>query len=75
MTSVCFTLFLLATHPDVQERAAEEVRSLPGTTTSAQLGELKYLEAVIKESLRLYPSVPLFNRHCKDEFKLPSEYT
>ncbi|XP_034238370.1 probable cytochrome P450 4s3 isoform X2 [Thrips palmi] len=75
MTSVCFTLFLLATHPEVQDRVAEEARSVGGTSTSAQLGELKYLEAVIKESLRLYPSVPLYSRHAHDEFKLPSGYT
>lgn len=78
MTSVCFTLFLLAKHPEVQDRVAEELSLVLGDETrytSAQLGELKYLEAVIKESLRLYPSVPVFFRECREEFPLPSGYT
>lgn len=78
MTSVCFTLHLLAMNPAVQERVAEEVAAVIGDEdrfTWAHLGELKYLEAVIKESLRLYPSVPLIFRECKSEFELPSGYT
>ncbi|KAK3912580.1 putative cytochrome P450 4s3 [Frankliniella fusca] len=78
MTSVCFTLYLLSQHPEVQERVAQEVLLVTGSSphfTAAHLAELKYLEAVIKESLRLYPSVPCFFRECKEEYKLPSGYT
>lgn len=34
------------------------------------LSELKYLDLVCKESLRLYPSVPLFARRANEEFEL-----
>ncbi|XP_043949541.1 probable cytochrome P450 4d14 isoform X1 [Drosophila biarmipes] len=67
-SSIAFTLYLLARHPEVQARAFQEIRDVLGDdkstpVTMQQLGELKYLECVIKESLRLFPSVPLIGRH------------
>jgi len=63
---------LLARHPEVQARAFQEIRDVLGDDKSApvtmqQLGELKYLECVIKESLRLFPSVPLIGRHITED--------
>lgn len=34
------------------------------------LGEMKYLERVIKESLRLYPSVPFISRMLNEDIEL-----
>ncbi|KAI4464332.1 cytochrome p450 family 4 [Holotrichia oblita] len=78
--SLSWTLLLLGNHPDIQERVFEEVRNVLHdklTPTSInELNEFKYLERVIKESLRLYPSVPAIIRHTKeeiqiDEYKIP----
>ncbi|XP_017064680.1 probable cytochrome P450 4d14 [Drosophila eugracilis] len=74
-SSIAFTCYLLARHPEVQARVFQEVCDVLGDDKSAPvnmqlLGELKYLECVIKESLRLYPSVPLIGRHITHDIVL-----
>nr|ATW72313.1 cytochrome p450 CYP4V38 [Brachionus calyciflorus] len=57
---------LIGSHPEVQKKLHEEIDSVLGQTnrplTNEDLKELKYLDLVIKETLRLFPSVPYFGR-------------
>ncbi|CAH1279726.1 unnamed protein product [Diabrotica balteata] len=72
-TAISFALYCLAMNPRVQERAFIEQQEMFGTNlktakpTINQLQEMKYLEMVIKESLRLYPSVPFLGRAISDD--------
>ncbi len=56
--------YLLAKHPDVEARAVAEIqRELGGrAATVADLARLPYLEMVVKESMRVLPSVWVFMR-------------
>lgn len=71
-SAVSFTLYNLAKYPIVQQKAYEEVISVVGedplkSLEFSHLHDLTYLDTVIKETLRLYPSVPIIGRRCVEE--------
>lgn len=66
-SAISFLMHRLAKHPEVQRKVYEEIVSVIGAdrerpVTLAMLNELHYLDLVIKETLRLYPSVPFYGR-------------
>ncbi|PSN32588.1 Cytochrome P450 9e2 [Blattella germanica] len=62
-TLLCFSTYLLATHPDSQEKLWEEIKPINLENTS-HLQKLQYLEMVIAETLRLFPPVEVIDRKC-----------
>uniref|UniRef100_A0A182U3V9 Cytochrome P450 n=1 Tax=Anopheles melas TaxID=34690 RepID=A0A182U3V9_9DIPT len=74
-TSISWTLFLLGTDPTVQERVVQEIECVMGDggerwPTMRELNEMRYLEACIKEGLRLYPSIPIIGRRLTEDVRL-----
>ncbi|XP_011296456.2 cytochrome P450 4d2 isoform X2 [Musca domestica] len=74
-SGISFALYLIARHPDVQKKLMEEIVEVLGTdkerpVSLRDLGELKYLECVIKESLRLYPPVPMIGRYFTEDVEI-----
>ncbi|XP_044750329.1 uncharacterized protein LOC123310752 [Coccinella septempunctata] len=66
-SAVSFILYNLSVHPDVQERVYNEQKEIfskksTSEITYADLNDMKYLEMVIKESLRLYSPIPFVAR-------------
>ncbi|MBL9047982.1 MAG: cytochrome P450, partial [Tabrizicola sp.] len=55
-----WALYLLATHPDAQERVAEEAAGL--RPEFGTVGSLRFTRDVFREALRLYPPVPMMVR-------------
>ncbi|NXI40981.1 CP4V2 protein, partial [Galbula dea] len=66
-----WALYLLGHNPEVQKKVHRELDEVFGNTerpvTMDDLKKLRYLECVVKESLRLFPSVPLFGRALKED--------
>ncbi|KAI5708603.1 hypothetical protein M8J77_025805 [Diaphorina citri] len=64
---ICWSLFLLGSHPHYQDKVCAELDTIfaedpDRKITMRDLNDMKYLERVIKESLRLFPSVPFIGR-------------
>jgi len=59
-SALTWTLFLLTQHPHVAAKLLDELRSTIGSITPAlsKAGELPYLDAVVRESMRILPPVP-----------------
>ena len=74
-SGISHTLYLLARHPEVQQKVFEEILEVVGSDkdkpiTMRELQDLKYLDVVIKESLRLYPPVPMIGRYTEQDIEL-----
>ncbi|KAI0571343.1 N-alkane-inducible cytochrome P450 [Pyrenophora tritici-repentis] len=78
-TACCltWTLRLLARHPQVLEKLRREIEEVVGLgehapqPTQVDLKKMRYLDLVLKEVLRLYPSVPVNSRAALKTTTLP----
>lgn len=70
--AITWVLYLVAQHPEVErEIVAELAMVLAGRTpTDVDLPQLKYLDMVVKEALRLYPPVWFMGREATRDTKL-----
>ncbi|VVC25919.1 Cytochrome P450,Cytochrome P450, E-class, group IV [Cinara cedri] len=75
MTNAC-TIFMLAHHQDVQDKVFEEIQTIFSTgdrdrpPTYEDMQQMTYLERVIKETLRLFPPLPIIARKLEEEMKI-----
>uniref|UniRef100_A0A8C4LF46 Cytochrome P450 3A n=1 Tax=Equus asinus TaxID=9793 RepID=A0A8C4LF46_EQUAS len=72
-SSLSFLMYLLATHPDVQQKLQKEIdvtfpNKVPPTYDA--LLQMDYLDMVLNESLRLFPVAGRLQRICKKDVEL-----
>ena len=73
-----FCLYYMVKNPETIKKAQEEVDAL-GQLTKGCLNKLPYIDACLKEALRLQPTAPMFSVKSKtatelaDGYKLPAE--
>lgn len=71
-SGITFCLYNIAKYPEVQAKCINEMNAVLGRdrkkrTSLPELNSLQYLDLVIKESLRLFPSVPLIGRFLDED--------
>jgi cytochrome P450 len=70
--ALSWTFYLLSQHPDKYDALCAEVERVLGgrTATVADLPQLRYLDGVISEAMRIYPPAWTLNRRALDAFEL-----
>lgn len=73
--TISATLYLLSRHKTIQDKVFAEIDEVIGRSrdipiTYQQFLDLKYMEMVVKESMRLYPAVEMIGREINHDLKL-----
>lgn len=74
-SGILFCIYNIARYPDVQHKCFQEIRDVLGDdrrkpVSLTVLNKLSYLDLVIKETLRLFPSAPVVGRKLRKETQL-----
>lgn len=76
-TTMNFALYELAVNQEIQNKVRNEINSVlakyGGNVTYEAINEMKYMQQVIDETLRMYPPVPILTRVCENDYKIPGE--
>ncbi|XP_069363037.1 cytochrome P450 4V2-like isoform X1 [Maniola hyperantus] len=69
-----YTMLLVGSYPEVQEKIFDELLNVFGDedrdVTKQDLSQLVYLEAVLKETIRMYPLAPIIARKLDQDIRL-----
>ncbi|XP_037034245.1 cytochrome P450 4C1-like [Bradysia coprophila] len=75
---ISWTIYLLGLHPEIQNKVCAELDTIfNGSNRKVTLSdtrEMKYLERVIKEAMRLFPPVPIIGRKISEDIQLGDYY-
>lgn len=69
-SALAWALYLLALFPEAQEQAAAEALGLPENPDFSDISGLTFIRDLFRETLRLYPPVPMMVRENRCPFSL-----
>lgn len=74
-STMSFALYEMALHPEMQEKLRQEIlealKETDGEITYELVFGLKYLDMVISETLRKYPTLPFLDRVALKDYHIP----
>ncbi|XP_012054931.1 PREDICTED: cytochrome P450 4C1-like [Atta cephalotes] len=75
--TIDFVIFMLANFPEIQEKVYKELMTIYGTETLISapvkyddLQHMHYLDQVIEETMRLFPTIPIIGRRLTEDVKI-----
>lgn len=76
---MCYTLYELSRHQEIQKKLFKELTSLIGEDPKSEIDKndiqnMKYLEAVVKETMRVHTSVPIIERKISSDIEIGQFY-
>lgn len=73
--TISFTLHELSHNPEVMTKLQQEIDEMlernGGEITYENIKGMKYLDLCVKETLRKYPGLPILNRECTQDYRVP----
>jgi cytochrome P450 len=76
-SAMAWAVYLLCKHPEVQRKLRDEIRSeldLNGEIDSTKIDRLPYLNAVLNETMRVFPPVPLTLRETANDTTIQGHF-
>ncbi|XP_053996824.1 cytochrome P450 9e2-like [Hylaeus anthracinus] len=74
-TLMCFAAYEVGVNPEIQKKLQKEIdevlENCKGEPTYDAINDMKYLDAIIYEALRMYPVIVAADRVCTKAFELP----
>ncbi|CAL1683798.1 unnamed protein product [Lasius platythorax] len=73
-TTISFAMYELATNPKIQEKLYDEIQNAyekHGCFSYDTISEMKYLDCVVRETLRKYPPIGSTQRICEESYRIP----
>uniref|UniRef100_K3XBX0 Cytochrome P450 n=1 Tax=Globisporangium ultimum (strain ATCC 200006 / CBS 805.95 / DAOM BR144) TaxID=431595 RepID=K3XBX0_GLOUD len=71
-STITYTCYCLIQYPETQDKLLQELEELnKSQLTYDDVKKLKYLDAVVSESMRLYPTVPIDRKEAAEDDYLP----
>ncbi|CAG9827993.1 unnamed protein product [Diabrotica balteata] len=75
-TTISFALLELSRNPEIQEKLREEIRSVLKRHNNEfsydAIMEMKLLDKVVNETLRMHPPAPALGRVCNADYQVPN---
>ncbi|XP_072762927.1 cytochrome P450 4c21-like isoform X2 [Anoplolepis gracilipes] len=75
--TIDFVIFMLANFPEMQEKAYKELLEIYGTKTPKfapikyeDIQYMNFLDRSIKETMRIFPTIPIVGRHLTEDVKM-----
>ena len=74
-STIAYTLYELIQNESLMERAKTDIRKNlekhDGKVTYESIQDMKFIDLCVKETLRKYPALPILNRECTKDYKIP----